>query len=343
VDLDPAEAPLPVAELERRVREVGLQTEFEQFRAREWAVFPLGQGVKRGDGAIGFKQFAVCSLDESLSYDDDPTLWTDAVARPELALVTAALSSEKSFSKVIQFAPQIAGQTQNRALFALILSMLAVGVYVWMRFGSRDFGFACLVALVHDVSITLGLVALSHYVFRTAPARLLLFDDFKVDLSMVAAVLTVIGYSLNDTIVVFDRIRENRGKTGSLSAALINSSLNQTLSRTILTSLTVFFVVFVLYVFGGQGVHGFSVALLIGVISGTYSTVGIAVPMVYNPRVLAGVVLVLVGLGVIGLVFAMAGATTIGWVLSAAVAVGCAVKLVRGSQRSAGITAGQPA
>jgi len=343
IDFDASQAPLPTAELERRIREVGLQPEFEQFRARDWAVFPLGGGAKLTDGATGFKQFAVCSVDESLTYEDDSNLWVDAVARPELELVEAALSSEKSFSKVVQFAPQIAGQTQNRAMFALVLSMVVIAIYVWMRFGNRDFGLAALVALVHDVTITLGLIALSHYVFDTSAAKLLLFDDFKVDLTMVAALLTVIGYSLNDTIVVFDRVRENRGKSGALSANLINASLNQTLSRTVLTSLTVFMVVFVLYVFGGKGVHGFSVALLIGVVTGTYSTLGIAVPMVYNPRLLAAVALVLAGLGVIGLILGLLGATTIGLILSAAVAGGCVWKIMQGTQRRVVRGAVQPA
>lgn len=340
IDLDANELALPVAELERRIREVGLQPEFEQFRAREWAVLPLGAGVKSADGVQGFKQFAVCSVDETLSYEDDNNLWMEAVARPELELVKAALSSEKSFSKVVQFAPQIAGQTQNRALFALVLSMVVIAVYVWMRFGNRDFGFAVLIALVHDVAITLGLVALSHYVFGFSLAKLLLFDDFKVDLSMVAAVLTVIGFSLNDTIVVFDRIRENKGKTGTLSANLINSSLNQTLSRTVLTSLTVFVVVFVLYAFGGKGVHGFSVALLIGVITGTYSTVGIAVPMVYAPKTLARLVLVMAALGLIGLIFGVVGTTAMGLILSVVVAGGCVWKLMQGGK---GLGALQPA
>ncbi len=343
VKLDPAEGALSTAELERRVREVGLQPEFEQYRAREWAVFPLGAGAARKDGSTAYKQFAVCAVDESLLYDDDPNLWVDAMARSHLDLVQAALGSEKSFSRVIQFAPQIAGQTQNKAIYAMVLAMAAIAVYIWLRFGNRTFGFAVLVALVHDVAITLGLVALSHYVYNTALARAVLFEDFRVDLSMVAAVLTVIGYSLNDTIVVFDRIRENRGRTGTLSANLINESLNQTLSRTVLTSLTVFFVVFVLYVFGGKGVHGFSVALLIGVISGTYSTVGIAVPLVYRPKLLTSVVTVMVALGCMGLVFGVTSHATARLVLIGLIAVGGVVAVVRSLRVPSYLPAGQPA
>jgi len=341
VALDAGEPPLPREELERRLREVGLQAEFEQYRSREWTVFPIGAGTVRPDRTTGYKQFVVCALDESILYDDDATLWTESLAKTELAHVQAALGSEKSLSKVIQFAPQIAGQTQNRALFAMILAMASIAVYIWMRFGNRDFGFAVLVALVHDVAITLGVIALSHYVYNTFIAKALLFNDFKIDLAMVAAVLTVIGYSLNDTIVVFDRIRENKGRTGSLSPKLINESLNQTLSRTVLTSLTVFFVVFVLYIFGGTGVHGFSVALLIGVISGTYSTVGIAVPLVYKPKLLANVVLVMVAVGLVGLVFLVADNSIVRWVVSGLIVVGTVAALFRGARSSTYLPARQ--
>ncbi len=343
VALDESESPIPTEEFERRLREVGLQPEFEQYRAREWAVFPLGAGAALPDRTTGYKQFVVTALDESIQYDDDSTLWTDSVAKTELAHVRAALGSEKSLSKVIQFAPQIAGQTQNRALFAMILAMGAIAIYIWMRFGNRDFGFAVLVALVHDVAITLGLVALSHYIYDTAIARAVLFEDFKVDLAMVAAVLTVIGFSLNDTIVVFDRIRENKGRTGSLSANLINESINQTMSRTLLTSLTVFFVVFVLYVFGGKGVHGFSVALLIGVISGTYSTVGIAVPLVYRPKLLVNIVLAMVALGLIGLAFLFSDNAVVRLVATGLILVGAAAIAFRKTRSSTYLPAGQTA
>ena len=341
--LDDTEAAITVEEFESRLREVGLTPEFEQFRTRETGVFPLGASQARSDGKSGYKHFAVCAVDESLLYDDDSVQWTEVVAPSVLHQVEAALGIEKSFTKVVQFAPQIAGQTRNRALFAMILAMGAIAAYVWMRFGNRDFGFACLVALFHDVSITLGLIGISHYVFDTSLAKLLLVSDFKVDLSMVAAILTVIGYSLNDTIVVFDRIRENKGRTGSLSAALINDSINQTMSRTILTSLTVFFVVFVLYVFGGDGVHGFSVAMVVGVISGSYSTVGIAVPLVYKPRILYNISIAIASLGFIGLVLLVVSNTTALLVLIGLIVAGGAAAMVRTGRHDRELYAGQPA
>lgn len=304
VRLDESEEPVSVEEVRSRIREVGLQPEYEQFRTRESEVFPLGEESTTADGEKGYKRFAICAVDESLLYDDDEIQWRDSVASSELAQVEAALGAEKSLSKVIQFAPQVAGQARNKAMFAMVLALIAIAFYIWIRFGNKDFGFAVIVALVHDVVITLGLIGIGHFIYKTPIGKMLMIEDFKVDLSLVAAVLTVIGYSMNDTIVIMDRMRENRGKVGKLSVKIINDSINQSMSRTLLTSLTSFFVVFVLYLFGGRGVHAFSFALMIGIVAGTYSTIAIASPLVYQPKLLSRVFLSLVVLAVIGLVVA---------------------------------------
>ncbi|MCH7526713.1 MAG: protein translocase subunit SecF, partial [Planctomycetes bacterium] len=235
--------------------------------------------------------------DENMPYYDDPLNWEQLVARPELAVVSDALSTEKSLRKVIQFAPQVAAQAQQQAILAILVALAAIVAYIWIRFGQMQFGLAAIVALVHDLSVTLGMVALAHFVFDSPIGRALGLMDFKIDLPMIAAFLTIIGYSLNDTIVVFDRIRENRGKLTKLTPNMINTSINQTLSRTVLTSLTTFMAVFVMYVFGGPGIHGFSFALMVGVVVGTYSSLGIAAPLLHRPVVLHMVVYVLVALG----------------------------------------------
>src|SRR5258707_14271965 len=110
----------------------------------------------------------------------------------------------------------------------------------------------------------------------------LLIEQFKIDLPMIAAFLTLIGFSVNDTIVIFDRIREIKGKTPYLTKQMINDAINQTLSRTILTSFTAWLVVVILYLVGGEGLHGFAFALVVGFLSGTYSTVYIATPILVD-------------------------------------------------------------
>jgi len=139
------------------------------------------------------------------------------------------------------------------------------------------YGIAAVAAIVHDVLITVGAIAVSYWV--AGALGFLLIDQFKISLTVVASLLTVIGYSINDTIVVFDRIRETKGKSLRLSGTMINDSINSTLSRTLLTSGTTLLVVFVLYVFGGEGIHAFAFSLLVGVIVGTYSSIFIASPL----------------------------------------------------------------
>ena len=172
---------------------------------------------------------------------------------------------------------QIARDTQIQALVAIIASLIGIIAYVWIRFQNVAFGLAAVVALIHDVLIVIGAIAISHYV--AGALGFLLIENFKISLPIVAALLTIIGYSLNDTIVVFDRIREVRGKRTELNAEIVNTSISQTLSRTILTSLTTFIVVFILYCFGGDAIHGFAFSLVIGVIAGTYSSIFVASPV----------------------------------------------------------------
>jgi SecD/SecF fusion protein len=177
------------------------------------------------------------------------------------------------------FDVSIAGEAAGRAIFAIIASWLVIVIYLWFRFGSARWGLGAVVCLIHDVIIVVGLVAASGWMYKTWFGEMLGLQSFKIDLAMVAAILTVIGYSVNDTIVVFDRIRENRGKLATVSPQVINTSINQTLARTLLTSGTTFIVVVIMYVVGGVGVHAFSYALLAGIVFGTYSSVAVASPL----------------------------------------------------------------
>ncbi len=197
----------------------------------------------------------------------------------EKAKVLAATMLETSLPRVRQFDPSVGAEQKQRALIAIVLSLFAIVTYIWIRFGNVRYGIAAIVALVHDVCITLGAVALCAYIANTSIGEFLLIGDFKINLAMIAAFLTLIGYSLNDTIVVFDRIRENRGKARQLSPQMITDSINQTISRTIMTSITTFIVVLIMYIFGGPGLRGFTFAIGLGIIVGTYSSIAIAAPI----------------------------------------------------------------
>ncbi len=160
--------------------------------------------------------------------------------------------------------PKVGNELKEKGLMSLFLAIAGILIYVAFRFEWR-FAVASIVALVHDVSISMGAVALF---------------SVDVNLDVLAAILTLLGYSLNDTIIVFDRIREGVTKSkGADLAAIINESITRTLARTTLTSLTTFFVVFTLFMFGGEIIHAFAFTLLVGIIVGTYSSIFVASPI----------------------------------------------------------------
>ena len=172
---------------------------------------------------------------------------------------------------------QISSDTRWRALAAIVASLFGIVIYVWVRFQNVAFGLGAVVALIHDVLVTLGAIAIS---FWLAPfLGFAQIENFRVSLAVIAAFLTLIGYSINDTIVIYDRIREVRGKRPELTAEMINVSLSQTLSRTIITSLVTLLAVLVLYFIGGDSIHPFAFALVVGIIAGSYSSLFIAAPI----------------------------------------------------------------
>jgi len=203
--------------------------------------------------------------------------WTRFVEN-ERTRVLAATRLETSLPRVTQIDPTVGTEAKQQALIAIVLSLFAIVTYIWVRFGNVRYGLAAIAALVHDVCITLGAITACTYIASTTIGEAVLIGDFKINLAIIAALLTIIGYSLNDTIVIFDRIRENR-KKARLVPVTITNSINQTISRTILTSFTTFIVVLIMYIFGGQGLRGFTFAIGFGIIIGTYSSVAIAAPI----------------------------------------------------------------
>ncbi len=196
---------------------------------------------------------------------------------PQTSADTEALSNNiktiliKNFGKksyeirrIEMVGPKIGKDLRKKGLLAIIVAIIGILIYISIRFEFR-FALGAVIALVHDVLITLGLFSILNK---------------EIDLTILAAFLTIVGYSLNDTIIVYDRIRENmkkyvKGNFGNI----INKSINETLSRTILTSGTTLFVVLALFLFGGGVIHDFALALLIGIVVGTYSSIYIASPI----------------------------------------------------------------
>ena len=180
------------------------------------------------------------------------------------ALIEKMGADAFNIRRVEMVGPKVGKDLREKGLWAIIFATLGVLIYTWWRF-EFVYALGAIMALIHDVLVTIGAFSLTNREFT---------------LPVIAALLTIIGYSLNDTIVVFDRVRDNlKLLRGHSLSDILNSSINQTLSRTILTSLTTFFVVFCLYVLGGEVINDFAFALIIGVIVGTYSSVYIASPV----------------------------------------------------------------
>ena len=169
-----------------------------------------------------------------------------------------------NFRRVENVGPKVSAELLKAGMLAISLSLAAMLFYIWIRF-EWQFSLAAIAAIIHDVVITIGIFS---------------FLSFEINLSIIAAVLTIVGYSMNDTVVIFDRIRENLRKYSNISIADIsNISTNETLSRTLITSITTLLALFSIFLFGGAILKGFSLAMIIGVIIGTYSSIFVAAPI----------------------------------------------------------------
>ena len=268
--------PQTLESIEQRIETMRFQPDFADVQHHRFRLI----GLEPAQGQPNrFRSAVVVSSHPTVNYFDSPEAWESVLAANEWRLVREALGRETTLSKVSSYDNAVAASMTNQAIVALLLSFVAIVAYIWFRFGSLRFGLAAIAAIVHDVVITLGLVALSYYIYQGIGENPLLIEPFKINMGLIAALLTIIGYSLNDTIVLFDRIRENRGKLATAGPGIINDSINQVISRTALTSTTTFLAVAFMYFIGGPGIHAFAFALVVGVIVGTYSSIAIASPL----------------------------------------------------------------
>ena len=178
--------------------------------------------------------------------------------------LTKSIGPGFSFRRVENVGPKVSAELLKSGIMAIALALVSMLLYIWIRF-EWQFSLGAFFALFHDVILTLGVFSLL---------------SFEINLSIVAAVLTIVGYSMNDTVVIFDRVRENLRKFSDIKIFdLTNTSINETLSRTIITSVTTLLALVSIYIFGGEILKGFSFAMILGVIFGTYSSIYIANPV----------------------------------------------------------------
>ena len=184
---------------------------------------------------------------------------------PEIkSKLTDYLNTDVDFRRVENVGPKVSSELLESSIIAISLALTAMLFYIWVRF-EWQFSLGSIIALLHDVIITLGIFSVL---------------SLEINLSIIAAVLTIVGYSMNDTVVIYDRIRENLSKYTKISISDIsNLSINETLARTIITSVTTLLALFSIYILGGEILRGFSFAMILGVIIGTYSSIFVAAPI----------------------------------------------------------------
>ncbi|MFV1974231.1 MAG: protein translocase subunit SecD [Candidatus Scalindua sp.] len=260
-------------ELKNNIDEDSLRKRFTNSKQLKKKIGEItGMDITVNTYIIGIKELNAAKIQEKIRED----LFVTFEDRIYAEGTNAEVNKPDPFKRVVSIGSTVAGEMKSRAVLALFFACIAIIIYIWFRFGELKFGVSAVITLVHDVLITVGAVAVAGHFGN-------IFGDIKMNLPMIAAFLTLIGYSLNDTIVLFDRIRENlAGKNRTITKELINSSINQNLNRTIITSLTTFGVVSALYFVGGTAIHGFAFVMMVGVVVGTYSSIFIASPILLD-------------------------------------------------------------
>ena len=273
------------ADLRARINQERLKGQFEGAGLRGGVSIDV-QTFPAQEAAVVLLSNAAYGYDEgNLEVNDD---WRRQLAEPFWKLTNAAVTEPDDLQKLTNIDSQVAAEFSRNAVLAVVLSVLAIMVYIRVRFGDLKYSTATIVALAHDTLFCLAGIGYAHFLSHTFIGDALLIDPFRLNLTMVAAILTVMGFSMNDTVVVFDRIRENRGKYGDLDRKVVNDSINQTLSRTLLTGGTTLVTIAVMYFTGGPGIHGFTFAMLVGIITGTYSSIAIASPLLLVGKAVLG-------------------------------------------------------
>lgn len=225
------------------------------------AIRTVMSGLNMGD--VKVQEFGAAN-DVLIRLEHQEGLTVDQVVEKVRKALPTAIDGEISYRRTETVGSTVSGELISDGIMAVALAIGAVLIYIWLRF-EWQFGMGAVIALVHDVILTIGMFS---------------FTGMEFNLSTIAAILTIVGYSLNDTVVVYDRIRENLRKFRKMSMTdLLNLSINDTLSRTVMTSLTTLIALAALFFLGGEGIHGFAAAMIWGIFVGTYSSIFIAAPV----------------------------------------------------------------
>ena len=277
-DLQP---PVTVEDAEARIARMRKQPDFSAISSRPTQVVGI-QLADAANPAKGWTSVAVMVTEPAaLLTKVDAATWERVVAKPEWQLIQAAFTSKLSLDQVNSFSPVVAANLAASAIVAIIVSLVGMILWIWLRFSSFRYSMATITAVAFNVLVCLGALALSLRIEGSGLAKVTLMQGFRIDLNVIAGLLTIIGYSLNDTIVILDRIRENKGKRQFASWKIVNTAINQTFSRTIMTGGVTLVSASVLYIYGGPAIQPFAFTFIVGLLAGTVSSVVIAAPLTF--------------------------------------------------------------
>jgi len=277
-DIDP---PVTTDDLKQRMARLRNQPDFSAQAGRESDVIGLDP-VKLASGETGFRTVIVLVSDPSISSLKSAfEAWDASLAASEWKLLATAIGQGTTLDQVSSFSPTVARSLVANATVAVAFSLLLMLGYIWVRFGSFRFSFCTVLALVFNMIVCLGALAFSGMISHTSWGAALSISDFRIDLNVVAGLLTVLGYGLNDTVVILDRVRENRGKAHYATRNVVNTSINQSFGRTVLTGGNSVATALILFGLGGAGLRPFGYVYFVGVLVSTFSSVAIAATLVY--------------------------------------------------------------
>ncbi len=282
--MEQVDPPVAVEDLKQRITRLRNQPDFSEQAGRDTEVIGLDP-VAGPDGKLLCRTLVVLVSDPAVSSLRSPfEAWDAALAATEWKLASTALGQGTTLDQVNSFSPAVARSLVANATIAVAISLLLMLGYIWMRFGSFRFSSCTILALMFNMVVCLGALAYSGALARTALGPALAMSDFRIDLNVVAGLLTVLGYGLNDTVVILDRVRENRGKAPYITRGVVNSSINQSFGRTVLTGGNSVATALILYGLGGAGLKPFGFVYFVGVLVSTFSSIAIAATLVYARR-----------------------------------------------------------
>jgi len=282
--IDQIEPPITVDDASTRVQRLRTQPDFADVGGRDMRV--VGLDLADADHPErGYRSVAILVGDPAVNLPKVPIeTWDTRLARREWQLVSQALAQETSLDQVASFSPSVAQSLLANAVIAICLSLILMLGYIWLRFGSLRYSLGTILSLTFNICVCLGFLGASGLLAGTSIGAALGIQEFRIDLNVVAGLLAILGYDVNDSIVILDRVRERRGRMAYASKQVVNDAINQTFSRTILTSGTTILSALILVIYGGESIRPFTMTLLVGLIAGTFSSIAIAAPLVYAAR-----------------------------------------------------------